>query len=95
MRGREAAVLWQGTEVARLLDLPWEGTDPTHWEHAARAKGRVVLAGKLGPENVAEAIAAVKAVGRRRGVVARVGPRNQGSRPRAGLRGGSNTDDRP
>ena len=60
VRGREAAVLWQGSEVARLLDLPWGAADPTHWEHAARAKGRVVLAGKLGPENVADAIRAVK-----------------------------------
>jgi indole-3-glycerol phosphate synthase/phosphoribosylanthranilate isomerase len=60
VRGREAAILRQGTEVARLLDLPWEGSDPHHWEHAARATGRVVLAGLLGPENVAEAVATVR-----------------------------------
>jgi indole-3-glycerol phosphate synthase / phosphoribosylanthranilate isomerase len=60
VRGREAAILRQGQEVARLLDLPWEGTDAHHWEHAARATGRVLLAGRLGPENVAEAIAAVR-----------------------------------
>jgi indole-3-glycerol phosphate synthase len=60
VRGREAALLRNGVEVARLLDLPWEGTDPTHWEQAAQATGRVVLAGKLGPDNVAAAIAAVK-----------------------------------
>ena len=60
VRGREAAVLRDGTEVARLLDLPWEGTDPDHWRRAAEASGRIVLAGKLGPDNVRAAIAAVR-----------------------------------
>ena len=60
VRGREAAILRDGTEVARLLDLPWQGTDPDHWRNAAATSGRVVLAGKLGPENVAAAIAAVR-----------------------------------
>ncbi|WP_411277488.1 hypothetical protein [Gaiella sp.] len=60
VRGREAALLREGVEVARLLDLPWEGTDPDHWARAAEVEGRVVLAGGLGPENVREAIAAVR-----------------------------------
>ncbi len=34
VRGREAALLRDGVEVARLLDLPWEGTDPDHWRSA-------------------------------------------------------------
>jgi indole-3-glycerol phosphate synthase len=59
VRGREAALLRAGTEVARVLDLPWEGTDPDHWRTAATAAGRIVLAGRLGPDNVQEAIAAV------------------------------------
>ena len=59
VRGRDAALLRDGREVARVLDLPWEGTDPDHWRTAAAAKGRIVLAGRLGPDNVAEAIAAV------------------------------------
>lgn len=59
VRGRDAVLLRHGSEVARLLDLPWEGTDPDHWHTAAEAGGRIVLAGRLGPENVREAIAAV------------------------------------
>jgi len=59
VRGREATVYRGGTPVARLLDLPWEGDDPEHWRQAAAAEGRIVLAGGLRPENVAEAIAAV------------------------------------
>ena len=42
-----------------MLDQPWEGTDPEHWNAAAAADGRVVLAGGLGPENVRAAIDAV------------------------------------
>lgn len=60
VRGREASLLRDGREVARVLDLPWEGTDPGHWRAAARAEGRIVLAGRLGPENVREAIATVR-----------------------------------
>jgi len=60
VRGREAALLRDGQEVARVLDLPWEGTDPDHWRTAAEAEGRIVLAGRLGPGNVREAIAAVR-----------------------------------
>ena len=60
VRGREAEILREGIQVARLLDLPWQGTDPDHWRRAAEAEGRIVLAGKLGPETVAAAIATVR-----------------------------------
>jgi indole-3-glycerol phosphate synthase len=60
VRGREAVLYRRGQPVARLLDLPWGEADPGHWERAAAADGRIVLAGGLGPENVAEAIAAVQ-----------------------------------
>ena len=60
VRGREAVAVRGDTEVARVLDLPWEGTDPGHWHAAAAAEGRIVLAGRLGPDNVREAIAAVQ-----------------------------------
>ena len=59
VRGRDAT-LYRGAEpVARVVDLPWEEDDPTHWDRARSTEGRVVLAGGLGPANVAEAIAAV------------------------------------
>jgi indole-3-glycerol phosphate synthase/phosphoribosylanthranilate isomerase len=60
VRGREALLLRDGREVARVLDQPWQRRDPVHWSCAAAAEGRVVLAGGLGPENVREAIAAVR-----------------------------------
>ena len=60
VRGRDAVLLRDGEEVARVLDLPWQGVDPEHWRNAAAAGGRVMLAGGLGPENVREAIEAVQ-----------------------------------
>ena len=75
VRGREAILYRDGEPVARLLDLPWGEADPTHWQRtaqlvsdfsrrppprAARANARVILAGGLGPDNVADAIAAVR-----------------------------------
>jgi indole-3-glycerol phosphate synthase/phosphoribosylanthranilate isomerase len=60
VRGREAMLLRDGRSVARVLDEPWQNRDPAHWSTAAATKGRVVLAGGLGPENVRDAIAAVQ-----------------------------------
>jgi len=60
VRGREAVLLRDGEPVARLLDQPWEGSDPAHWRAAAAAEGRIILAGGLGPENVRAAIEAVR-----------------------------------
>jgi indole-3-glycerol phosphate synthase/phosphoribosylanthranilate isomerase len=59
-RARDAVLLHHGVAVAEVLDLPWGETDPQHWGRAREAEGRVVLAGKLGPENVREAIEAVR-----------------------------------
>ena len=59
-RSREATLLRDGAEVARVLDLPWEGDDPEHHARAAEATGRIVLAGKLGPDNIAAAVARVR-----------------------------------
>jgi indole-3-glycerol phosphate synthase/phosphoribosylanthranilate isomerase len=60
VRGREAMLLRDGVQVASVLDQPWQETDPVHWSRAAAAEGRVMLAGGLGPENVQDAIAAVR-----------------------------------
>jgi phosphoribosylanthranilate isomerase len=63
VRSREAALLRDGEQVARVLDQPWQDRDPAHWSTAAAAaaaEGRVVLAGGLGPENVRAAIEAVR-----------------------------------
>ena len=60
VRGRDAVLLRDGEEVARVVDLPWQEEDPAHLERARAVEGRVMLAGGLGPENVREAIAAVR-----------------------------------
>jgi indole-3-glycerol phosphate synthase len=59
VRGRDALLLRDGEPVARVADLPWEGADPDHWRNA-RGDDRLMLAGRLGPENVREAITAVQ-----------------------------------
>jgi indole-3-glycerol phosphate synthase len=60
VRSRDAVLLREGEPVARLLDLPWNADDPEHWNRAAATPGRVVLAGKLAADNVAEAIRHVR-----------------------------------
>ena len=59
-RGRDAVLLRDGEPVARVADLPWEERDPAHLRRAAQVEGRLVLAGKLAPENVRAAIEAVR-----------------------------------
>lgn len=59
-RGQNGVLLREGEPVAEVRDLPWLGEDGRHWEKAAKAGGRIVLAGGLGPENVRAAIEAVR-----------------------------------
>jgi len=59
VRGRDGVLLRDGEPVARVADLPWEGEDPDHWR-TARGDDRLVLAGRLGPDNVRAAIEAVQ-----------------------------------
>jgi indole-3-glycerol phosphate synthase/phosphoribosylanthranilate isomerase len=59
-RARDAVLLRDGERVARVLDLPWETEDPDHFDRAQAAEGRVMLAGRLGPDNVRAAIEAVQ-----------------------------------
>jgi indole-3-glycerol phosphate synthase len=60
VRGRRAVLLRDGEPVARVADLPWEGEDPDHWQNARDTDERLVLAGRLGPDNVREAILTVQ-----------------------------------
>jgi len=60
VRGRDAVVLRDGEQVATVVDLPWAEEDETHLERARAVEGRLVLAGRLGPENVRRAIAATR-----------------------------------
>jgi indole-3-glycerol phosphate synthase/phosphoribosylanthranilate isomerase len=59
VRGRDAVLLRDGEEVARVVDLPWQEDDPTHLDRARAVRGRLMLAGGLGPDNVRAAIDAV------------------------------------
>jgi phosphoribosylanthranilate isomerase len=60
VRGRDAVLLRRGEPVASVVDLPWQSADETHFDRARNTEGRVILAGGLGPENVREAIEAVR-----------------------------------
>jgi phosphoribosylanthranilate isomerase len=59
-RSRDGVLLRGRKQVGVVLDLPWQQEDPSHFERAAAAEGRVMLAGGLSAENVCEAIAAVR-----------------------------------
>jgi indole-3-glycerol phosphate synthase / phosphoribosylanthranilate isomerase len=58
-RARDAVLLQGEREVARVIDLPWLGSDPDHLERAAVVAGRVMLAGGLDAGNVRAAIETV------------------------------------
>jgi indole-3-glycerol phosphate synthase len=60
VRGRNATLLEGDEPVARVLDLPWDDADAQHLDHAAAADGRIVLAGRLGPDNVRAAVERVR-----------------------------------
>jgi indole-3-glycerol phosphate synthase/phosphoribosylanthranilate isomerase len=59
-RARDAVLLRNDERVGTVVDLPWGERDSTHFERALATKGRVMLAGGLGPENVREAIEEVR-----------------------------------
>jgi indole-3-glycerol phosphate synthase/phosphoribosylanthranilate isomerase len=59
-RSRDGALLRNDERVASVVDLPWGEDDDTHLARARATEGRVMLAGGLGPENVREAVAAVR-----------------------------------
>jgi len=61
-RGRDAVLYLGEQAVAEVLDLPWESQDAQHLARVAAAarEKRVILAGRLDPENVAAAIEQVR-----------------------------------
>jgi len=59
-RGRDGVLLRGDEQVAQVVDRAWQQEDPGHFDRARAAEGRIVLAGGLTPENVAEAIEAVQ-----------------------------------
>jgi indole-3-glycerol phosphate synthase/phosphoribosylanthranilate isomerase len=59
-RSKDAVLLRDAVEVARVVDLPWQSEDPGRLQRAASLDGRVMLAGGLSPENVHDAIDAVR-----------------------------------
>ena len=60
VRGRDAILYRDSEPVAHVVDLPWDEPDPLHLQRAAAREGRVMLAGRLGPHNVREAVRAVR-----------------------------------
>ena len=59
-RGRDGALFRGREQVARVVDRAWQADDPEQLDRARQAGGRVMLAGGLSPENVADAIEAVQ-----------------------------------
>jgi indole-3-glycerol phosphate synthase len=59
-RGRDGILLRGDRQVARVVDRTWQEEDPQHLERARATEGRIMLAGGLTPENVGEAIEAVR-----------------------------------
>ncbi|MGN6430195.1 MAG: hypothetical protein ACTHNB_05605 [Gaiellaceae bacterium] len=59
-RSREGVLLRGDEQVARVVDRAWQQDDPEHLDRARGATGRIVLAGGLSPENVREAIDAIR-----------------------------------
>jgi phosphoribosylanthranilate isomerase len=61
-RSSEARLVRRGRDVARVVDLPVGGHDPGHLSRAAHfaRTGRVVLAGRLDPMNVALGVSLVQ-----------------------------------
>ena len=59
-RSREGVLLRGDEEVAHVVDRAWQQDDPGHFDRARAASGRVMLAGGLSPENVREAIEAIR-----------------------------------
>jgi phosphoribosylanthranilate isomerase len=59
-RARDGVLLRGDAQVAQVVDRTWQQEDQEHLGRARAAEGRIMLAGGLSPENVGEAIEAVR-----------------------------------
>jgi indole-3-glycerol phosphate synthase/phosphoribosylanthranilate isomerase len=59
-RGRDAALLRDGEQVATVVDRAWQGEGVEHLDRAAAIEGRVMVAGGLSADNVHAAIERVR-----------------------------------
>jgi indole-3-glycerol phosphate synthase len=59
-RARDGVLLRGDAQVAQVVDRTWQQQDQEHLGRARAAEGRIMLAGGLSPENVGEAIEAVR-----------------------------------
>ena len=59
-RGKDGVLFRGDEEVAQVVDRAWQQDDPGHLDRARAASGRLMLAGGLSPENVREAIGAIR-----------------------------------
>jgi indole-3-glycerol phosphate synthase / phosphoribosylanthranilate isomerase len=60
VRGRRGYLSGRAGGSAIVWDQPWDEHDPEHWPEALKLMGPVMLAGRLGPDNVRAAIDAVQ-----------------------------------
>ena len=89
VRGREAVLAAQrrSGRNRKPVHLPWDEPDPLHLQRAAAREGRVMLAGRLGPNNVRKRCAQYVHGPSTRRRSSKPSP-DQGQRQGAGVRGG-------
>ena len=89
VRGRDAVLLRDGEEVARVVDLPWQEEDPSHLERARGVDGTRDARGRARTRRTSgDAIDSRSPVGRGRELEPRGLAGDQGSRPHPRLRRG-------
>ncbi len=88
VRGRDAVLLREGEEVARVVDLPWQEADPTHLERARSDRRARDARRRARPRERPRRDRGRSTVGGRRELEPRGVARSQGSRAHSRVRGG-------
>ena len=88
VRGRDAVLLRDGKEVARVVDLPWQEEDPAHLERARGRRGPRDARGRARPGERPRGDRRRAAVGGRRELEPRDRARREGPRADPRLRRG-------